>query len=101
MRYYPIVEIEMVLIQPGYSKSFRFLKNYKIPLICEIGITLLKVVIQKMLFQFYHLIIIMKIANFRLFFSTIAYVLVLSIIPWFIGICLFPSINPVSNEKIL
>src|SRR5450759_4415387 len=52
----------------GYSKSFRFLKNYKTPLVCKIDITLLKVIIQKMLFLFYRMIIIMKIANFRLIF---------------------------------
>jgi len=45
----------------GYSKSFRFLKNHKISLVCKIDITLLKVVIQEMLFLFYFLIIIIKI----------------------------------------
>lgn len=46
----------------GYSKNFRFLKNYKIPLICRTDITLLKTVIQKVSFLFYRLIIIMKIS---------------------------------------
>ncbi len=49
-------------------KIFRSPKNYKISLVCKTNITLLKVVIPIMLFLSYHLIIIMKIANFRLIF---------------------------------
>ena len=37
--------------------------------------------------------------HFNIEFSTIAYVFVFSIVPMYIGICLFPSITPTSNAK--
>jgi hypothetical protein len=37
--------------------------------------------------------------QFQADFSTITYVFVFSIIPYDIGICLFPSITPPSNAK--
>jgi hypothetical protein len=46
--------------------SADFLKNCKLHPVCKNDLTLLKVVIQKTLFMFYCMIIIMKTANFWL-----------------------------------
>jgi len=83
----------------GYSKSLRFLKNFKIPMVCRTNTTLLKAVIQKMLFLFYCLIIILEIAILKLIFSIIAYVFVSSIVPKYIRIRLFSQITHPSNVK--
>jgi hypothetical protein len=76
-----------------YSKSFRFLKNYKIRLVCGNDITLLKAntknVISVLSPDYYN-----ENCHFQADFSTNAYVFVFLIVPMYIGIYLFPSINP-------